>query len=267
METKTLRIIKGDDFHCHLREGNILQSVIGFTARQFKRAIIMPNLTPPILTAEDAEAYGQEIFYAGGHGGFEPLMTIQITDDTTPAIISEADEAGVKACKIYLRGTTTNSQNGVTDFKKLRTAFQEMQKRKMRALIHGEDPAPGVFCLDREESFLPTLVALAQEFPDLKIVLEHIATEKAGLTVALLKNVAATITAHHLLLTLDDVVGGLIAPHNFCKPIAKRPKDRNFLITAATSETPSFSLAQTALRTSKRKKSAAMVAQVSSTHP
>ncbi|MFH1761782.1 MAG: dihydroorotase [bacterium] len=237
-ENFTIR--KGDDFHCHLRRGYILKSVVGFTARAFKRAVIMPNTSPPILTCAQAAEYRKEILSATDGTGFEPLMTIQINDQTSPKIITEAKEAGVTAGKVYPQGVTTNSQNGVTDFKKIYPALQEMQNQDMPLLLHGESPEPGVFCLDGEKEFLPTLLRLAEKFSELKIVLEHITTAKAAEAVLTLDNVAATITVHHLLLTLDDVVGGLICPHNFCKPIAKYPGDREALLAAAVSGNPKF---------------------------
>jgi len=236
-----LKIIrKPDDFHCHLRDGNMLECVIGFTARQFKRAVVMPNLKPPILTARDAAKYRAAII---GYrpNGFEPLMTIQITDCTTPAMVHEAADSGVVAGKVYPFGVTTNSQNGVSDFSRLRPIWQEMENLGMLVLFHGEDPSPEAVCLHREKLFLPTLFGIASGFPGLKIVLEHITTRDAVEFVARLpENVAATITAHHLLLTIDDVIGELIQPHNFCKPIAKLPDDRKALLEAATSGNPKF---------------------------
>lgn len=238
MSAEKLTIIKGDDMHCHLRRGKIMKSVAWLTAGQFKRAVVMPNTNPPILTAEDALQYCHEIeLYCPS---LKPLMTIQINDLTTPAIIAEARQAGVVAGKVYPQGVTTNSQNGVTDFKNIYPALREMQKQNMLLLLHGESPDPEIFCLDREEEFLPILSTITQQFPKLKIVLEHITTEQAFRTVLMHDNVAATITVHHLLLTLDDVVGGMIQPHNFCKPLAKRSYDRETLLAAATSGSPKF---------------------------
>jgi dihydroorotase len=234
-----IKIRKPDDMHCHLRSDEIMRSVVGFTAKQFRRAVIMPNLTPAILTAKNAAYYQGEIIDSAGKG-FTPLMTIQITDATTPAMIAEAKEVGVIAGKVYPLGVTTNSQNGVKDFNALDPVFREMQTQGMLLLLHGENPEPGISCLDREEKFIPTLYTLARKFPKLKIVLEHITTKEAYMAVTALRNVAATITVHHLLLTLDDVVGNLLSPHNFCKPIAKRPGDRAILRMAAVSGNPKF---------------------------
>lgn len=235
----TIAIRKPDDFHCHFRTGQMLQRVVPFTAAVFARAIAMPNTKPSKQTRQDAIAYRGEILDAVGND-FQPLMTIEVTDRTTPKMIKDAVDANVIAGKFYPQGVTTNSQNGVSDFDALNPVFAEMERCRMRALFHGEDPSPGVFCLDRERSFLKTLRKIVETFPELKIVLEHVSTDNALFAVSTYDNVAATITAHHLLLTLDDVVGGLISPHNFCKPLAKRPEDRDALLKAATSGNPKF---------------------------
>jgi dihydroorotase len=237
MSIEKLRIKKGDDMHCHLRRGKMMRSVAWLTVNQFKRVVIMPNTDPPILTADDVLQYSHEIgLYCPP---LERLMTIQINNSTTLKIISEAREAGVVAGKVYPQGVTTNSQNGVTNFRSMYPVFEKMQEAEMVLSLHGEYPDPKIFCLEREFCFLPTLACLAQDFPTLKIVLEHITTREAVEMVSRLPdNVAATITAHHLVITLDDVVGGLISPHNFCKPIAKKPDDRRALIEAATSGSP-----------------------------
>ena len=239
MNLQKLTIRKPDDMHCHLRRAKILKSVVGFTAKQFARAIIMPNTDPAILSVSDALVYKEEILSCTKEK-FQPLMTIQINGQTTPKMVAEAKALGVVAGKVYPQGVTTNSGNGVMDFAPLFPVFHEMEKQGMLLLLHGESPNPNVFCLDREEKFLSTLFELADNFHRLKIVLEHITTHAACGAVAILDNVAATITVHHLILTLDDVVGGFISPHNFCKPIAKRPEDREVLLNAATSGNPKF---------------------------
>ena len=239
MSATRIRIRKGDDMHCHLRTGLVMRAVTDFTAEQFKRAVVMPNTTPPILVAEDVEEYRWHI-NSCRLGGFEPLMTIQITGETSPRIIAEAKKAGAIAGKVYPQGVTTNSQNGVSNFKAIYPALEKMQELGMPVLFHGEDPWEKAICLHREKMFLPTLYDIATDFPKLKIVLEHITTEDAFRMVTMLDNVAATITAHHLVLTLDDIVGGMIQPHNFCKPIAKFPEDREALLRAATSGSPKF---------------------------
>ncbi len=165
-------------------------------------------------------------------------MTIQITESTTSEIVNIAYHLGAIAGKVYPVSVTTNSGNGVRDFEKLFPVFGKMEKIGMRLLLHGEKP--DMFCLNREKQFLDILIKINKKFPELKIVLEHITTKEAVETVKSLKNVAATITAHHLVLTLDDVVGNLLSPHNFCKPIAKFPKDRVALFEAATSGNPKF---------------------------
>jgi len=236
--TRIITIPKGDDFHLHLRACKILKSVIGFTARQFKRAMIMPNLDLPVLTEIDALQYRQEIMNQDSL--LELLMTIKINHQTTPQTIEDAKHIAI-AGKLYPEGVTNNSQNGVTNFHAMYPVFEKMQEVGMVLSLHGEDPDPETFCLDREISFLPTFACLAEDFPKLKIVLEHITTREAvEMVLRLPKNVAATITVHHLAITLNDVIGGLISPHNFCKPVAQRPSDRKALLEAATSGDPKF---------------------------
>jgi len=202
----------------------------------------MPNTSPycPILTGKEAEEYRWEIISHIPSGvPFEPLMTIQITNSTTSEIIREAREKVVVAGKIYPVGVTTNSRNGVTSLAFLYPVFKAMEELGMVLSVHGE--MPGAFCLDKEKLYLRNIAALHADFPDLKIVLEHITTrEGRDFILSCGKNVAATITVHHLLLTLDDVLGNFLEPHNFCKPIAKYPEDRDALLEAATSEDPRF---------------------------
>ena len=242
MSEQTVTLIRGDDFHCHLRRGGILKLVTGYTALQFKRALIMPNTDPPILTGQDALNYRSEVLSAVPPCvNFEPLMTIQINDYTTPDMIKRAYQAEVVAGKAYPLGVTTNSRNGVTSFPKIYPVFEKMERVGMVLSIHGESPIHSLFCLDREKMFLHTLEDIVAAFPNLKIVLEHITTKEAVELIEYLpKNVAATITVHHLLLSLNDVVGGSIEPHNFCKPVAKTPKDRAALWEAIKSGNPKF---------------------------
>jgi dihydroorotase len=244
MENFTMRM--PDDFHLHLRDGNTLRAVLPHTARQFKRALIMPNTELPVLNERDVERYRDEIIKAShdsGFPGFEPLMTIQITESTSPALVPVAIGAGAIAGKIYPRGMTTNSENGVYDYKSIYPVLRKMEEYQMLALFHGESPKSGVFCLDREVKFLRILRQIAAAFPRLKIVMEHVTTERAvECVLELPENVAATITVHHLFLTLDDVIGGKLKPHHFCKPVAKRPMDRRALFAAATSGNPKFFL-------------------------
>lgn len=246
-----LTIRRPDDFHVHLRRGEVLKTVLPFTARWFGRALIMPNTNPPILTAADAEMYHWEIDDArqGTSDGnrFDQLMSIQLTDTTTPGMIeaSARNSPYVVAGKVYPKGVTTNSHNGVSDFGKLFPVFEAMEEARMLLLIHGQKP--DAFCLDREAAFLDTLIMLAYKFPKLRIVMEHLSTKAAVKTVRdLPENVAGTITAHHLQLTLHDLLSydngqreGL-NPHHYCQPIVQRPEDRDMLIQAAISGNPKF---------------------------
>jgi dihydroorotase len=229
-----------DDFHVHFRQGTMLKNVVNHTASVFKRAMVMPNTEPPIRNGEDVARYYLEILDAidPQYQGFEPLMTFKITPATTVEDVQSVADL-VIAGKLYPDGVTTNSQGGVTDFYALYPVFAAMQEYGIVLSLHGEKP--GAFCLDREEKFLATLTQIVQDFPDLKIVLEH-ATTKAAVTLVqqLPDNVAATITLHHLELTLDDVVGTMNQPHHFCKPIPKRYEDRDALLKAAFSGNPKF---------------------------
>ncbi len=234
-----ITIRRPDDFHVHFRRGEMLRTVAPHTAAQFARALVMPNTDPPILLAADALVYRDEIRQATGPD-FEPLMTIQITDSTTPEVVREARDSGVVAGKVYPRGVTTNSHNGVTDFQALDAVFGEMGRVGMVLSIHGQHPT--AFILRREGAFLGTLRDLAARFPHLRIVLEHVSTQDAVRTVAELPaNVAATITLHHLQLTLDDVLAdGGLRPHNYCQPVAQAPEDRSALRQASVSGNPKF---------------------------
>lgn len=238
-----LTIIRPDDFHVHLRDIHYaLKDVLPFTARVFGRALAMPNLMKPILTAEDATFYREAIVRLAkqnGYGHFTPLMTIQIVDATTPETVRAAHEAGVTAGKLYPAGVTTNSANGVQHLDALAPVFKEMERLGMVLCLHGE--TPGAFSLDREERFLETLSGLVRSFPRLRMVLEHLSTAAAVRAVRSLPDtVGATITAHHLTLTLDDVIGDKLRPDHFCKPVPKRPEDRDALLEAAMSDDPKF---------------------------
>lgn len=240
---QTVEIIRPDDFHAHFRQGEMLRHVLPWTAKTFARAIAMPNLDPPVRTGEDALRYRQEILQAcrdTGGSGFNPLMTIYLTDETTPDTILAAQEAGVVAAKLYMRGTTTNSHHGVADLWRLRHVFVAMQHLRLVLCVHGEWAEGDV--MRWELNFLPRLRQLASEFPNLRIVLEHITTRAAvDCVLALPDNVGATITAHHLVIIHNDVVGwGRIQPHNFCMPLAKDADDREALIAAAISANPKF---------------------------
>jgi dihydroorotase len=249
--TTEITIRQPDDFHLHLRDGELLERVLPFTANVFGRALVMPNLTPPVLTFNHAQNYAQRIaeVLAGGDlrklwgQTFQPLMTIKLTDATTPEIVTKAKAKGVIAAKLYPAGVTTNSADGVADFLSddLHAVFETMADCGMVLCLHGE--TPGVPSLDREEHFVKNyLIPIAQDHPTLKVVLEHVTTEIGCRIVRTLPNVAGTITVHHLLLTIDDVIGGNLNPHCFCKPVAKTEADRQALIRAATTRLGSFFL-------------------------
>lgn len=237
---KIISIRYPDDFHVHLRRGEMLQNIINHTACQFKRAMVMPNTEPAIRNGEDVKRYYQEIMGSLDlqYRTFQPLMTFKITPSTTIQDVHSVIGL-VIAGKLYPDGVTTNSQGGVTDFQSLYPIFEAMQEHGIILSLHGEKP--NTFCLDREEKFLSTLSQIVQDFPRLKIVLEHISTKAAvDLIEKLPETVAATITLHHLELTLDDVIGSLNNPHYFCKPIAKRYEDKEALQKAAFSGNPKF---------------------------
>jgi dihydroorotase len=239
---KELQIRKADDMHVHLRQNDMLQNVLGYTALQCGRALVMPNTTPAILTVDDLVSYRETIMAAlGKQADFTPLMTFKVVPATTASLVQDMKKHGATAGKLYPDGVTTNSEGGVTDFEALYPAYAAMEKEGIVLCLHGE--MPGVFSMDRESRFLDTLRTIASDFPKLKIVLEHATTADAIECVLSLPNhVAATLTVHHLYITLDDVIGDKLNPHVFCKPIAKRPEDRDALVKAALSGNPKFFL-------------------------
>ena len=243
---ESITITQPDDWHAHLRDGAQMASVVGATARQFARAIVMPNLKPPVTTARQAKAYRERILAALPKGSaFEPLMTLYLTDDTPAAEIARARDAGfVKAVKYYPAGATTNSASGVTDLRKCDAVLEAMQAAGMPLLVHGEVTDPEVDVFDRETVFLErTLAPLVKRFPALKVVVEHITTHEAAAFVERAgANVAATITAHHLLMNRNALFAGGIRPHHFCLPVLKREPHRRALVKAATSGNPKFFL-------------------------
>lgn len=247
MDTITLR--RFDDMHCHFRVGDVLHTVLPYTAKYCGRAIVMPNTRPrAIRTAKDVEWYREQLqkeLDFDGCKNFEPLMTIDVRDSTTPEMIEAASEIGVVAGKVYPLGVTTNSEEGLRDFRsaEITKTFQAMSYHGMILLLHGEIDQPRTLVTKREQVFLPTLEYLAKTFPNLQIVLEHITTKKAVDTVYRLGvNVAATITAHHLCLTLNDVIGSGLRPHNACMPTPKDFSDRDALLRAAFSGDPKYFL-------------------------
>lgn len=241
---REITIRRPDDFHVHFRDGNALEWTPSATAHTFARALVMPNTVVPIRTGEDALAYKQrimDVLLPEPSIVFEPLMTIMLTPETTPETIVRARDCGVTAAKLYPRGATTQSAHGVvlSELHALYDALASMQETGMVLCIHGEDP--DVPILERENAFLPVLIDFADAFPRLRIVMEHVTTRAAAATVmSLSERVAATITAHHLRLTIDDVIGGRIRPHHFCLPVAKTALDRKTLRDAAMSGNPKF---------------------------
>ncbi len=231
-----------DDMHVHLRDGEMLKSVAHFTSDVYARALVMPNTSRPIVTGQDVCDYREQILRStvemDSVPAFEPLMSVKLLKRTTP-LLRDAKAAGAIAAKFYPEGVTTNSEDGVADIRELEGALGEMDRLGMVLCLHGE--VPGVFCMDREAAFLDHLRWISREFPGLRVVLEHVTTAAAVDAVfGLPDNVAATVTAHHLFHTLDDVVGGMLSPHAFCKPIAKTPADREALRAAVTSGSPKF---------------------------
>jgi dihydroorotase len=241
-----LTIAMPDDWHLHLRDGDAMKAVVGDTARRFGRAIVMPNLKPPVTTVGAAREYRERIYAALPKASeFEPLMTLYLTDNTSPEEIRKAAASGfVKAVKYYPAGATTNSDAGVTDIGKCAGALQAMADAGMPLLVHGETTDPQVDVFDREKIFIErTLVPLVRLFPTLKVVMEHITTEDAvNFVRGAPGNVAATITAHHLLYNRSDIFRGGVRPHLYCLPILKREKHRRALLDAATSGNAKFFL-------------------------
>lgn len=243
---QTLTITQPDDWHLHLRDDAALKAVLPHTTAQFARAIIMPNLKPPIRTTDEAAAYRTRILAARPQGStFEPLMTLYLTDNTTPAEITKAAASGfVKAVKYYPAGATTNSDAGVTDLRKCDAVFEAMQATGMPLLMHGEVTGDEVDVFDREHVFIEKhLVPLVARFPKLRIVLEHITTAQAAeFVLSASENIAATITPQHLLYSRNAIFKGGLRPHLYCLPILKREEHRVALVKAATSGNPKFFL-------------------------
>ncbi|RFC36577.1 MAG: dihydroorotase [Candidatus Nitrotoga sp. LAW] len=240
------KLTRPDDWHLHLRDGSLMHSVLPDTARQFARAIIMPNLRPPVTTTEQAQAYRARILAAlpvGSH--FEPLMTLYLTDNTTAKEIHTAKQSGiVHAVKYYPAGATTNSDSGVTNIRKTYPALEEMQRCGMPLLMHGEVTDTAVDVFDREAVFIArVLQPLLRDLPDLRVVFEHISTIDATEFVkSAPDNIAATITAHHLLYNRNAMLIGGIHPHYYCLPVLKRETHRETLLAAATSGNKKFFL-------------------------
>ncbi|PRD70468.1 dihydroorotase [Malikia spinosa] len=243
--TQQITITRPDDWHLHLRDGAALHTVVPHTAAQFGRAIVMPNLKPPVTTAEQALAYKQRILAAVPPGmSFEPLMTLYLTDNLPPEEIARAKAAGVVAVKLYPAGATTNSDAGVTDLRKTYQTLEAMQREGMLLLVHGEVTDPAIDLFDREAVFIEQQLApLRRDFPELKIVMEHITTQEAAQYVAEADQfLGATITAHHLLYNRNALFTGGIRPHYYCLPVLKRETHRQALVAAAISGNARFFL-------------------------
>ena len=241
-----LELRQPDDWHVHLRDGDMLAFAADYTARQFARAIVMPNLDPPVTTVAAADAYRTRILEALPDGRrFTPLMTAYLTDEIDPEEIAKGFSSGVfTACKLYPAGATTNSANGVTDVRKILPVLERMQAIGMLLLVHGEVVSTDVDVFDREAVFIETILApLLEDFPDLKVVLEHITTHDAVQFVETAgPNLAATITAHHLRIDRNAMFQGGLRPHAYCLPVAKRRRHTEALRRAATSGNPKFFL-------------------------
>jgi len=243
--TQEFTITRPDDWHLHVRDGAALAAVLPDTARQFGRAIIMPNLRPPVTTAALAVAYRRRILEALPAGAdFEPLMTLYLTDLTPPDEIVRAKAAGVVALKLYPAGATTNSDAGVTDIRKTYPTLEAMQREGLLLLVHGEVTDPDVDVFDREAVFIERVMApLRRDFPALKVVFEHVTTREAAQYVAEAdEHTAATLTAHHLLYNRNALFMGGLRPHYYCLPVLKRELHRLALLQAATSGHPRFFL-------------------------
>ena len=242
---QTLTITRPDDWHLHVRDGAALASVVPHTAAQFGRAIIMPNLKPPVTTAALALSYKERIRQAVPAGvAFEPLMTLYLTDSTPPDEIARAAAAGIVALKLYPAGATTNSDAGVTDIRKTYRTLEAMQRHGLKLLVHGEVTDAVIDLFDREAVFIDRVMQpLRKDFPELKVVFEHITTKDAAQYVAEADaHTAATITAHHLLYNRNALFQGGIRPHYYCLPVLKRETHRQALLKAATSGSPKFFL-------------------------
>ena len=242
-----LQIIRPDDWHLHVRSGEMLKSVIGMTAAQMGRAIIMPNLSPPVSNAAQAKQYHQEIMNAlPAESNFTPLMVLYLTDNTTPEQVQTAVDGGlVVAAKLYPAGATTNSDSGVTDINNIYPSLEKMQQLGVPLLVHGEVTDAKVDIFDREAVFIEQILSkVIEDLPDLKIVFEHITTKAAvDFVLSSGNNIAATITPHHLLANRNDMLVGGIKPHYFCLPILKRRDPHQLaLLKAATSGNAKFFL-------------------------
>ena len=266
-----LTIITPDDWHLHLRDSPFMEAVVGDTARQFGRAIIMPNLAPPVRSCADAMAYRQRILAAlPVNSGFDPLMTLYLTDNTDVADIEAASKSEfIHGAKLYPAGATTNSDAGVTDLAKLERVFEAMQKHRLVLQVHGEATGDDVDIFDREKVFIEqSLYRIRKDFPELRIVFEHITTRDAVDYVRAGDDcLAATITAHHLLINRNAIFQGGIRPHHYCLPVAKREQHRQALLDiASTGEARFFAGTDSAPHSKHAKQAACGCAGIYSAH-
>lgn len=263
-----IELIQPDDWHLHIRDGEVMKDVLADTARQFARAIIMPNLKPPVTTVDLANAYRARIdnnLKALGISSFTPLMTLYLTDNTLANEVKKAKSGGITAFKMYPAGATTNSDAGVSDIKRCYSAIEAMQEVGMPLLVHGEVTTPDIDIFDREAVFIDqVLIPLRKDFPQLKIVFEHITTKQAAHYVRDADSprgsgntLAATITPQHLLMNRNAIFSGGIRPHNYCLPVLKREEHRLALLEVATSGNPRFFLGTDSAPHSKGAKEAA----------
>jgi dihydroorotase len=256
-----ITLTRPDDWHLHLRDGEALAAVLAHTARQFGRAIAMPNLKPPVVSVDQAAAYRDRIVAALPAGvPFEPLLTLYLTDNTPPEEVARAAASGfVKAVKLYPAGATTNSDAGLTDVAKAYDTLAEMERLGLPLLVHGEVTDPRIDLFDREKAFIDTvLLPLTQRFPKLRVVMEHITTRDAAEFVTNSPStVAATITAHHLLYNRNAIFLGGVRPHWYCLPVLKRETHRQALVAAAISGNPKFFLGTDSAPHAKMTKEAA----------
>lgn len=234
---QTLTLLRPDDMHLHLRDGDTLRHVLPHTVRQMGRAVIMPNLKPPVISVADALAYRERILASLPAGSrFQPLMTLYLTDHATPTLVREAKAAGIVAFKLYPAGATTNSDSGVTDLFKLLPVLEEIAAQDMRFLVHGEVTDPAIDIFDREAAFIERiLLPVLNKVPGLKTVFEHITTaEAARLVCQSGENLAASVTPQHLLLNRNDLLVGGVHPHHYCLPVLKRESHRQALLEAVS---------------------------------
>ncbi len=270
MTTESITITRPDDWHLHLRDGDILNSVVPFTAKQFQRAIVMPNLSPAVTTVKQAVDYLDRILAAVEGTDFEPLMTLYLTDNTSADEIKAAHKSCfIKGVKLYPAGATTNSDEGVTDIRNCNAALEEMQLAGLPLLVHGEVTDSSIDVFDREKVFIDrVLMPLINRFPELNIVFEHITTADAvNFVQDMGPRIGGTVTVHHLLYNRNAMFEGGIRPHNYCLPVLKRESHRQALLSAVASGNPKFFLGtDSAPHAKNRKESGCGCAGIFSAH-